>query len=42
MTNYNTRFERRDLILAIITSIFGLAATVLAAFAIVLMSMGRI
>ncbi|MFC5501300.1 hypothetical protein ACFPJ4_03485 [Lysinimonas soli] len=42
MSAYNSRFERRDLVLAIITSVIGAAATILAAFAVVLMSTGRI
>ena len=36
-SGYNSRFERRDLILATITAIFGVAALVMAAAGIMLL-----
>jgi hypothetical protein len=38
MSSYQNRFERRDLILAVITAIIGGAATVMAAIGILLLT----
>jgi hypothetical protein len=42
MSGYNTRFERRDLVLAIITAVIGAAATVMAAIGVILLTTGRL
>ncbi len=38
MSSYQTRFERRDLVLALITAVIGGAATVMAALGVVLLT----
>ncbi len=38
MSSYQNRFERRDLVLAVITAIIGSAATVLAAIGVLLLT----
>jgi hypothetical protein len=40
--SYQNRFERRDLVLAIITAIIGGAATVLAAIGVILLTVGHL
>lgn len=41
MSSYQNRFERRDLVLAIITGVIGVAATVMAALGVVLLTTAR-
>ena len=38
MSSYQNRFERRDLVLAIITAVIGGAATIMAALGVVLLT----
>lgn len=42
MSSYQNRFDRRDLILAIITAVIGGAATVMAALGVVILSAARL
>lgn len=41
MSSYQNRFERRDLVLAVITAIIGGAATVMAALGIIILTTAR-
>ena len=41
MSIYQNRFERRDLVLAVITAVIGGAATVMAGIGVVLLTTGR-
>ena len=41
MSNYQNRYERRDLVLATITAIIGGAATIMAVIGVLVLTTGR-
>jgi len=41
MSSYQNRFERRDLVLAVITAVIGSAATIMAALGVVILTTAR-